>query len=69
MFGRSRVLITRGDEIEEFQSSDDPVEAGGFLKENEYFLNVLESGQLPVDETADIIDTLALSLKWSGKDE
>jgi len=69
MFGRSRVLITRGDEIEEFQSSDDPVEAGGFLQENEYFLNVLESGQLPVDETADIIDTLALSLKWSGEDE
>ena len=67
MFGKSRAVITRGRNVEEFLSRDDPVEAGGFLQENRYFIGTLESGRLPPDETQDIIDTLRLGLKWAGE--
>ena len=66
MFGKSKVRITTGDQIEEFQSSEEAVEAGGFLQENRNFIEGIVDRRTPTLEEEDILDTLQLGLEWAG---
>lgn len=66
MFDKSTVRIIRGDNVEEFPSSDDSVEAGGFLQENREFIAAVKNGKVSPINSSDIIDTLKLSLEWAG---
>ncbi len=67
MFEKSSVRITRGDAVEEFHSSDDTVEAGGFVEENREFIAAVQSGDVSPCDSQDIVDTLRLSLEWEGR--
>jgi len=65
MFEKSRVIVTRGDKVEEFHSSDNILVAGGFLQENRCFIDlVLGEKKLPY-KPENTIDTLRLSLEWA----
>lgn len=66
MFDKSTVRIIRGSNVEEFPSSDNSVEAGGFLQENREFIAAVKSGKVSPTDGSDIIDTLRLSLEWAG---
>ena len=65
MFGKSQVIITRGDRVEKFQSSDDALVAGGFLQESRCFIDSVLGKKRPLYEPEDTIDTLRLSLEWA----
>lgn len=65
MFGKSQVIISKGDRVEKFQSSDDTLVAGGFLQENRCFIDSVSGKKRPPYEPEDTIDTLRLSLEWA----
>jgi len=66
MFDRSTVRIIRGDTVEEFPSSDNSLESGGFSQENRDFIAAVKNGKVSPCNFSDIIDTLRLSLEWAG---
>ncbi|MFQ5834531.1 MAG: Gfo/Idh/MocA family protein [bacterium] len=65
MFGKSQVIITRGNRVEKFQSSDDTLVGGGFLQESRCFIDSVLGEKKPFYEPEDTIDTLRLSLEWA----
>lgn len=65
MFGKSQVIITRGNRVEKFQSSDDTLVGGGFLQESRCFIDSVLGEKKPSYEPEDTIDTLRLSLEWA----
>jgi len=65
MFEKSQVIITKGDRVEKFQSSDDTLVAGGFLQESRCFIDSVSGKKRPPYEPEDAIDTLRLSLEWA----
>jgi len=65
MFEKNQVIITRGDQVEKFQSPDDKLVAGGFLQESRCFIDSVLGKKKPLYEPEDAIDTLRLSLEWA----
>lgn len=65
MFEKSQVIITKGDRVEKFQSSDNTLVAGGFLQETRCFINSVLGEKKPPYEPEETIDTLRLSLEWA----
>ena len=65
MFGKSQVIITKGDRIDKFHSSGDALVGGGFLQENRCFIDSVLGEKKPLYEPEDTIDTLRLSLEWA----
>jgi len=65
MYEKSQVIISKGNRVEKFQSSDDILVAGGFLQESRCFIDSVSGKKRPLYEPEDAIVTLRLSLEWA----